>query len=331
MIDNFDHLVKRCVAKRRKIMIRRSLFITSAILFVIALITGYKALFFTPNVTVVAPKVVVPPRVQTPKEVTPPIDQRPIALPKIAPIPKEKGEQDSTILLQEGSKTPLYVLQLTSNNSYESVRKHLATIPKQYQTGMKIYLVNNYYTLRYIEIFDASRIVPLINEFKNLGFEKPTLFKYNPDRIPLTDKMAALIASTHAPTTIPTVQSTPPTIQTPPPPRSTTGAIFSVTNTPKVPDANPIGTFKQNPTYGSAIVIARDYYGKNNFSEAAFWAKKANQLNREEEEAWLLYAKSYWAQGRKKEAVGVLELYMNYKDSKAASELYRTWKSSSSN
>jgi len=56
------------------------------------------------------------------------------------------------------------------------------------------------------------------------------------------------------------------------------------------------------------------------------WAKKANQINREGEEAWLLYAKSYYAQGQKSEAMGVLELYMNYKDSKNATQLYNTWK-----
>ena len=69
-------------------------------------------------------------------------------------------------------------------------------------------------------------------------------------------------------------------------------------------------------------------YAKNRFSDAAVWAKKANQLNREAEEAWLLSAKAYYAQGRKKEAIGVLELYLNYKESRAATELLRTWKNS---
>lgn len=107
--------------------------------------------------------------------------------------------------------------------------------------------------------------------------------------------------------------------------------IFNVSSQPKTAPLDPLSTFDKNPKYETAVAVARDYYGKNNFVEAAVWAKKANQMNREQEEAWLLYAQAYWAQGRKKEAIGVLELYMNYKDSKAASELYRTWKLSSPN
>lgn len=95
--------------------------------------------------------------------------------------------------------------------------------------------------------------------------------------------------------------------------------------------STPIETYQSNPKYETALSAARDFYAKENYVEAATWAKKANQLNREAEEAWLLYAKSYYAQGRKSEAIGVLELYLNYKDSKAASELLRTWKLNSSN
>ncbi len=93
----------------------------------------------------------------------------------------------------------------------------------------------------------------------------------------------------------------------------------------------PLEAYQNNPKYETALAVARDYYTKQNFIDAATWAKKANQMNREAEEAWLLYAKSYYAQGRKGEAIGVLELYLNYKDSKAASELLRTWKLNSTN
>jgi hypothetical protein len=93
----------------------------------------------------------------------------------------------------------------------------------------------------------------------------------------------------------------------------------------------PLEAYQNNPKYETALAVARDYYTKQNFADAAIWAKKANQMNREAEDAWLLYAKSYYAQGRKSEAIGVLELYLNYKDSKAASELLRTWKLNSTN
>ena len=93
----------------------------------------------------------------------------------------------------------------------------------------------------------------------------------------------------------------------------------------------PLEAYQNSQKYETALAVARDYYAKQNFTDAATWAKKANQLNREAEDAWLLYAKSYYAQGKKAEAMGVLELYLNYKDSKAASELLRTWKSNSTN
>lgn len=90
--------------------------------------------------------------------------------------------------------------------------------------------------------------------------------------------------------------------------------------------ADPLKAYSARPRYDTAMVIARDYYAKGNFSDAAVWAKKANQLNREAEEAWLLYAKSYYAQGKKADALSILELYLNYKDSRAAQELLRSWK-----
>lgn len=84
--------------------------------------------------------------------------------------------------------------------------------------------------------------------------------------------------------------------------------------------------YQASPRYETALAVAREHYAQDNFAEAVIWAKKANQHNREAEEAWLLTARAYHAQGRKSEAIGVLELYLNYKESKAAIELLKTWK-----
>lgn len=101
--------------------------------------------------------------------------------------------------------------------------------------------------------------------------------------------------------------------------------ILAVSNASSIP-STPAELYQRSPKFETALSIARDFYAKENYSEAAVWAKKANQMNREAEEAWLLYAKSYYAQGNKNEAIGVLELYLNYKDSKAAAELVKTWR-----
>lgn len=104
-----------------------------------------------------------------------------------------------------------------------------------------------------------------------------------------------------------------------------TNRLLEVSTASSAP-MNPEQMYQRSPKFETALSIARDFYTKEDYTQAAIWAKKANQMNREAEEAWLLYAKSYYAQGKKSEAIGVLELYLNYKDSKAATELIKSWK-----
>lgn len=101
--------------------------------------------------------------------------------------------------------------------------------------------------------------------------------------------------------------------------------LLEVSNQSIIP-STPDELYQRSPKFETALSIARDLYLKENYTEAAIWAKKANQMNREAEESWLLYAKSYYAQGKKSEAIGVLELYLNYKDSKVAMDLIKAWK-----
>lgn len=101
--------------------------------------------------------------------------------------------------------------------------------------------------------------------------------------------------------------------------------LLEVSNASSNP-ITPEQTYQRAPKFETALAIARDFYSKEDYVQAAVWAKKANQMNREAEEAWLLYAKSYYAQGKKNEAIGVLELFLNYKDSKAAADLIKSWR-----
>lgn len=104
-----------------------------------------------------------------------------------------------------------------------------------------------------------------------------------------------------------------------------TNRLLEVSNASSA-SMSPEQTYQRSPKFETALSIARDFYAKEDYAQAAIWAKKANQMNREAEEAWLLYAKSYYAQGKKNEAISVLELFLNYKDSKAANDLIKTWK-----
>jgi hypothetical protein len=131
---------------------------------------------------------------------------------------------------------------------------------------------------------------------------------------------APLLAKT-APVLAPAA-STPP-VAAPEPAKERSETLFDVRSSQK---STPLEAYEASPRYETALAVARDYYAKNDFAGAVTWSKKANQLNREGEEAWLLSARAYHAQGRKSEAIGVLELYLNYKESKAAIEQLRTWK-----
>lgn len=245
MIDNFDHLVERCTAKRRRLMIRRSLLIVSSILFIISIIAGYSTWSSSPVAPIIPQPAIISPV------------KFPVVTPQAAPTTVTHNQQP----IMTPQQTPLKHNSDPINPSLS----HKVSSPNMPLNA------------------SAEPVSPLVSP-------KATIHNSDPSE-----------------------------------------PIFNVSSQPKTTPLDPLSTFDKNPKYETAVAVARDYYGKNNFVEAAVWAKKANQMNREQEEAWLLYAQAYWAQGRKKEAIGVLELYMNYKDSKAASELYRTWKSSSPN
>jgi tetratricopeptide (TPR) repeat protein len=163
-----------------------------------------------------------------------------------------------------------------------------------------------------------SVATPIAASITPVETKKVTITAPIPSASAVTAKSDSTIST--APATAVPVPAAAPTVKS--------DRLFEV-NTQKAD--TPLEAYQNNPKYETALAVARDYYAKQNFTDAATWAKKANQMNREAEEAWLLYAKSYYAQGRKSEAIGVLELYLNYKDSKAASELMRTWKLNSTN
>lgn len=177
---------------------------------------------------------------------------------------------------------------------------------------------------------ELNTSIPIVetehNETNLSSVAKPPLSIQTPTTLPIQINKP-LAPSTVKPMTItPAMVPVTTPVTAPIPPKN--NRLFDV-NTQNYESS--VEAYKSNPKYETALAAARDFYAKDNFIEAANWAKKANQLNREAEEAWLLYARSYYAQGRKNEAIGILELYLNYKDSKAASELIRTWKLNTTN
>ena len=68
--------------------------------------------------------------------------------------------------------------------------------------------------------------------------------------------------------------------------------------------------FAKNPTYAVAITAAKENYDRGNFPKASEWSLKANELDKDKPDSWILYAKSVYKTGQKGQAVKVLETYL---------------------
>jgi hypothetical protein len=69
--------------------------------------------------------------------------------------------------------------------------------------------------------------------------------------------------------------------------------------------------FQENKNPREALLIAKAYYKAGNYEKSEEWALKANSLDKNLEESWLLFAKSKDALGKKTEALEVLIAYYN--------------------
>lgn len=86
-----------------------------------------------------------------------------------------------------------------------------------------------------------------------------------------------------------------------------------------------IEKYNQKKSYALAIYIAKQYYFDSDYKNSGIWAKRANQLDRNKEEAWLFYAKSVYALGDTEKAKRILNIFLQYKDSTKAELLLSEW------
>jgi len=87
-----------------------------------------------------------------------------------------------------------------------------------------------------------------------------------------------------------------------------------------------ITLYNKEKNYDLALKIAQNYYNSQKYTKALTWAKKANILDRKDDGAWILYAKSEYAKGNHKRAIKILNLYLTNANSNKASMLLSTWK-----
>jgi tetratricopeptide (TPR) repeat protein len=66
-----------------------------------------------------------------------------------------------------------------------------------------------------------------------------------------------------------------------------------------------------NPSYDLALMIAKEYYKQKNYKQAQIWAIKANNLDPQKVESWLLFADILLKENKKKKALEILKIYLD--------------------
>ena len=72
------------------------------------------------------------------------------------------------------------------------------------------------------------------------------------------------------------------------------------------------GDFARSPDAKTALTLARFYLAQRDYERAALYAFRANELDKSEAQAWLIYAKAKFALGKKDEAKRVLQGFINH-------------------
>lgn len=83
--------------------------------------------------------------------------------------------------------------------------------------------------------------------------------------------------------------------------------------------------FKNRPSYSIALAIARNHFKNGDYENSLKWAKEANTLDREKEDAWIIYAKSLYNLDKRESAKQVLAFYLKFQNSQQVQELLQKW------
>lgn len=74
--------------------------------------------------------------------------------------------------------------------------------------------------------------------------------------------------------------------------------------------------FKNSKDPKDALALAKDYYAKKDYKNAAKWAFELNKLDKNNADSWLIFAKSKYNVGNKKDAIKVLEAFLTQASNK---------------
>ncbi len=59
-----------------------------------------------------------------------------------------------------------------------------------------------------------------------------------------------------------------------------------------------------------SLFLAKAYYLKGNYKKAEYWALQTNTVNPDIEESWLIFVKAKYKQGKRNEAIHILDTYI---------------------
>ena len=69
--------------------------------------------------------------------------------------------------------------------------------------------------------------------------------------------------------------------------------------------------FQDTKDFDDAMFLAKYYYAKSSYKRAENWAMQANLIDSSQEESWVIFAKSKARQGRRADALRVLQAYFD--------------------
>ena len=72
-----------------------------------------------------------------------------------------------------------------------------------------------------------------------------------------------------------------------------------------------INRFKKNPNYDLAIMISKIFFDKNNLKKAQSWALKANEINPQRIDSWVIFANILIKEKKINKAREILKTYLN--------------------
>lgn len=84
--------------------------------------------------------------------------------------------------------------------------------------------------------------------------------------------------------------------------------------------------FHSVSTFKTALELAEYYFEAKEYAKAIAWAKESSKLGPTSEKPWIIYAKSKFYLGEKKEAIRSLEIYLGYSSSKEVKDLLNFYK-----